>query len=796
MNFYKAENVKSHVAISQYLKDQGVKVTGNRAVAAWRNGQRESVSIDDTKGVWHDFVADEGGDIIALCVKIEGGSFLSACRTLGDRYHLEPDKTSRKPKQTTRGEMLVADGFRLVRSYEYKSEDGSPRYWVDRYERINADGEREKEFVQRGPNAENLHGIKKTIYNLPAVIAATRVFVVEGEKDADTLINKFGLTATTNSGGAKNWEPDFSRYFEAKDVVILPDNDDAGRKHADLVASAILPFAKSVRVVNLSKLPKGDVTDWIEQEGGTISALTEAVAAASAPAVCTPEVAAAKMANNEPLRNYTEDEPEEGQKPKRHPRLVDDICEEMSTRFLGFPKRIGGALFDYTRGRDRKILYLLDQDSLRAWVNGTSHHQSDFQHGGAFASYKEVMSRLLQTRPCYDVIAHAPWYPVRDDAFAAYDALPNPDASHSKLDELMAFFLPASEADATLMRAFFMAPMFFTDGARPSWIVDTVDAQASGKTTVVKACAWIYNEQPIDIDLKTLDGDLTQVKKRLLSAEGRGKRIALFDNVTSSLRSGNLANLITAQSITGMAPYGRGEETRRNDVTWCATVNNASVDTDMATRSYVIRIKSPDPDADPMWEKRLREFIEANRPQIHADMMDLMRSAPPRRRKKSRFGEFDAVVLSAACATDAQFHAADDAIRAAAESANDDADLAAQCVEAITNALLKYEDATHPIRTELPCVLRCSDVDEILRRTSGGVRNWTSKIVRRFVNSGNIKNIVKGVERVNTADGRRHFGKARCFIFSPCEQLLANATSAQFVTFDGGKPTVLGVGNV
>ena len=54
---------------------------------------------------------------------------------------------------------------------------------------------------------------------------------------------------------------------------LLPDNDDAGRKHADLVAASLSQVADSVRVVYLPGLPeKGDPSDWIEA-GGTREAL-------------------------------------------------------------------------------------------------------------------------------------------------------------------------------------------------------------------------------------------------------------------------------------------------------------------------------------------------------------------------------------------------------------------------------------------------------------------------------------------------------------------------------------------
>lgn len=45
-------------------------------------------------------------------------------------------------------------------------------------------------------------------------------------------------------------------------VVILPDNDEPGRKHVAAVAADLLGLVASVRIVELPGLPeKGDVTE-------------------------------------------------------------------------------------------------------------------------------------------------------------------------------------------------------------------------------------------------------------------------------------------------------------------------------------------------------------------------------------------------------------------------------------------------------------------------------------------------------------------------------------------------------
>ncbi len=105
----------------------------------------------------------------------------------------------------------------------------------------------------------------------------TTVFIVEGEKDTDTVNNKLGLDAVCSPhGGSKGdlkskWNPEYNQEFEGLDVAIIPDNDEVGQQFASMVAKEILPYAKSVRIVDLTKewtdlKKKGDITDVYESE--------------------------------------------------------------------------------------------------------------------------------------------------------------------------------------------------------------------------------------------------------------------------------------------------------------------------------------------------------------------------------------------------------------------------------------------------------------------------------------------------------------------------------------------------
>jgi RecA-family ATPase len=95
------------------------------------------------------------------------------------------------------------------------------------------------------------------------------VFVVEGEKDVETLAG-LGIVATCNPGGAGKWRDAYADHLAGADVVVLPDHDKAGRDHAEAVARSLVGKATRVHLLELPGLPdKGDASDWFAH-GGTV----------------------------------------------------------------------------------------------------------------------------------------------------------------------------------------------------------------------------------------------------------------------------------------------------------------------------------------------------------------------------------------------------------------------------------------------------------------------------------------------------------------------------------------------
>ena len=80
-----------------------------------------------------------------------------------------------------------------------------------------------------------LNGHAPELYNIVRVLDAVRsgkaVWLVEGEKDADTLTRK-GQVATTNFDGAGKWKNHYTEALKGGKVVIVCDKDEPGYKHA------------------------------------------------------------------------------------------------------------------------------------------------------------------------------------------------------------------------------------------------------------------------------------------------------------------------------------------------------------------------------------------------------------------------------------------------------------------------------------------------------------------------------------------------------------------------------------
>ncbi len=248
---------------------------------------------------------------------------------------------------------------RIVAEYPYTDESGALVFQVVRYE--------PKDFRQRRPDGNvgwtwKLDGVRRIPYRLPEVLAAEFVLVCEGEKDCETA-RALGIVATCNAGGAGKWREEYSERLRGKQITIIADADEPGRKHAQQVAASLHLRAESVKVLELPGAK--DLTEWVDRGGrkDTLLELTCNAPEWKPSAIVPGEVPLVAVAVEELLaRNI---------KPRE--MLLQPILPEQGLAMLysyrgigktflalgmGFAVAGGGRFLRWTAPRPRKVLYV------------------------------------------------------------------------------------------------------------------------------------------------------------------------------------------------------------------------------------------------------------------------------------------------------------------------------------------------------------------------------------------------------------------------------------------------------
>ncbi len=288
----KIEEIKARLDLASLIGGfiEVKPTTGGRYIAncPFHDDHDPSLKIYMKNGEWrwHCFPCNTGGDAIDFLEKYEGLTTAEAILSAANYAGLSAASKSRAPLLNN---TLI---------HPYRCEKGVLLYEAVRYEYTNET----KNFKQRRPDDKggwtwSLGDVRRVLYRLSELLAAdpkATVYVAEGEKKVDALIER-GLVATCNVGGTgMGWRPEYSHALTGRNVVILPDNDEPGRKHAQKVLASVYPHVASAKILELPDLePKGDIYDWL-QAGHTAQELTELVAATEsilpAPSASAPSV--------------------------------------------------------------------------------------------------------------------------------------------------------------------------------------------------------------------------------------------------------------------------------------------------------------------------------------------------------------------------------------------------------------------------------------------------------------------------------------------------------------------------
>jgi len=709
LNFYSFADIAAASDCAALAESEyGVTVQGGRCPASWRGGDNpEAVVIDKDK--WFDHVSKSGGGAIQLIAHKFNGDIQQAQSYLGELYHLTPKRvTGAAPAHTEcRYERLKREGYTEAARYEYKDATGKVRHVTVRMEHP----ENSKKFVQGHENGDGsihwtLKGVDTVLYHAPEIKKSSWVILCEGEKSADTLAT-LGLPTTTAPMGAGKWKDSYTAALNGKNVAIAPDNDAPGIEHAQMVARALNGHAKTIKIVGpLSSKPNGGIDDWIDELNLDVSEASSAVMLKikAAPDWAPPATddlmsaneytaemkSEAKQANSVPFRNYVPVDVEiekRGRKSSetiKEPRTHDSMLADLTRRFLGFPRRVGdGWMFDHDHDTN-EIVHINDSDDLISWIARRSKINPDFGRGDAMVTPRQLKASIRETCRRYEAISGTPDWPRRDDVYYKHGPIPAPSPDHATFWNFVDFFLPSTPEDRCLIAAFCCSPLWFIPGIdRPSWIIDSRDGPGCGKTSFVEIVADLYGHAPISTSRQELTQKMDVLIKRCVSQEGRKARVMLVDNVIGVFNSPELADLITRKAITGIPPYGRGEEVRPNNLLFAITSNSATVSHDIADRSFYIHLRKPEYNADrASWKGRVLGYVDDHRPEIIADIIDMLSrhkpfSTPP----KLRFAPFEQAILQPCCVDEEMYARVCDALKESKEDSNVEEDQARSIAE-------------------------------------------------------------------------------------------------------------------
>ena len=213
--------------------------------------------------------------------------------------------------------------LKLIANYDYLDEHGNLLFQKQRF----VDEDNKKTFRQRKRNddgswAYSLGDTPKVLYNLPAVLEAAQsgdiVWLVEGEKDADT-ITELGGVATTMPGGAGKWLDIHTEALVGAEVYLIRDNDNAGIDHALKVHEALTGRGVDITLC-APPLDHKDVTDFVEAGGDLVDLL-----------IWHPEDIEGDLGPPapEPIIDLTDDHDSGHDEPEDEPSLLDDLIAQI-----------------------------------------------------------------------------------------------------------------------------------------------------------------------------------------------------------------------------------------------------------------------------------------------------------------------------------------------------------------------------------------------------------------------------------------------------------------------------------
>jgi hypothetical protein len=533
---------------------------------------------------------------------------------------------------------------RIVATYDYTDAAGKLLFQVVRFD--------PKDFRQRRPDPAKpgawtwkLNGQARVLYRLPDVLKAKAegraVFLAEGEKDCDALA-ALGLCATCNPGGAGKWTAAYTETLTGAAVVILPDRDEPGRRHAALVLKAIAGKAESVRVVELPDRDGHavkDAADWIGA-GGTVEELREIVR--TAPAWQPPPEEPAQPAATRAESVETKGKPAVllpagAQSISDTGRALGVLLAKTERFFLR-----GGAVVKLATDPDglphledvRAAALASDFEAVATLckvetVDGAARFkpatcpEQTAKLIAAAAAFRDAMRPIHVLTRCPVLIERSgsliqvSGYDRASGILAAGDPAEPMDVAEARrlLSEILAGFRFATPADRARALAAMVTPALVFGGllrGRAPVDLGEADASQTGKGYRNKLTAALYAQSVKTVTQQR--AGVGSMEESFNMALIRGANFIALDNVRGKIDSPSFESFLTEDTYHARAPYREPVEIDPRRVVIMLTSNRADVTPDLANRCACVRLlKQPEGHAFAHYpEGDILEHVRAN----------------------------------------------------------------------------------------------------------------------------------------------------------------------------------------
>lgn len=317
------------------------------------------------------------------------------------------------------------------------------------------------------------------------------------------------------------------------------------------------------------------------------------------------------------------------------PRPIADVIAELWMMTDEWPRRVNDSLFVHD-GDD--VSWLKNPSALCAWFGLRTGATVNFAREGGVFSKTELFEALQQSAISYKSVENQPHEPMMHGHYYACGEFPDGDGEH--LTWLLDRFCVEEEADRDLI-LLMMATVFWggEGGQRPAFMI-TANGTGAGKTTLASVVAELAGGM---ISIGQRDG-VEKITERMLTAEGRDKRILFVDNIKATrFSSAEIEGLVTAPVISGRELY-KGESQRPNTLTWIMTMNGVGVSKDIAERVIVIKLKRPEYSG--TWADETMAYVREHRREILCDLLTFLRGPREKMVKSTRWGAWDQNVVS------------------------------------------------------------------------------------------------------------------------------------------------------